>query len=126
MSPPLKPLPIKDRISMIFLQYGQVDVRGGAFVLIDKQGERMHIPVGSIACIMLEPGTRVSHAAIKLAATVGTLLVWVGESVPHTRGDEPGYNLAHRNVNYFLYNQGMEHFEATASQQQRVCACSCR
>jgi CRISPR-associated protein Cas1 len=29
---------------------------------------------------MLEPGTRVSHAAIKLAAQVGTLLVWVGEA----------------------------------------------
>ena len=29
---------------------------------------------------MLEPGTRVSHAAIKLAAQVGTLLIWVGEA----------------------------------------------
>ena len=63
MLPPLKPLPMKDRISMVFLRYGQVDVRDGALVLIDKQGERMHIPVGSIACIMLEPGTRVSHPA---------------------------------------------------------------
>jgi CRISPR-associated protein Cas1 len=29
---------------------------------------------------MLEPGTRVSHAAAALAARVGTLLVWVGEA----------------------------------------------
>lgn len=71
---------MKDRISMIFLEYGQVDVLDGAFVLVDKNGVRTHIPVGSVACIMLEPGTRVSHAAIKLAATVGTLLVWVGEA----------------------------------------------
>ncbi|MGB0732388.1 MAG: type I-E CRISPR-associated endonuclease Cas1e [Pontibacterium sp.] len=77
---PLKPIPIKDRQSMIFLQYGQVDVIDGAFVLVDKNGVRTHIPVGSVVCIMLEPGTRVSHAAIKLAATVGTLLVWVGEA----------------------------------------------
>ncbi|WP_072325592.1 type I-E CRISPR-associated endonuclease Cas1e [Marinospirillum alkaliphilum] len=77
---PLKPIPIKDRVSMIFLQYGQIDVVDGAFVLIDKTGIRTHIPVGSVACIMLEPGTRVSHAAIKLASTVGTLLVWVGEA----------------------------------------------
>jgi len=78
--PPLKPIPMKDRVSMIFLEYGQVDVLDGAFVLLDKKGVRTHIPVGSIACIMLEPGTRVSHAAIKLAATVGTLMVWVGEA----------------------------------------------
>lgn len=77
---PLKPIPLKDRTSMIFLQYGQVDVIDGAFVLLDKTGIRTHVPVGSIACIMLEPGTRVSHAAIKLAAAVGTLLVWVGEA----------------------------------------------
>ena len=77
---PLKPIPIKNRISMIFLQYGQIDVKDGAFVLIDENGTRTHIPVGSVACIMLEPGTRVSHAAIKLASTVGTLLVWVGEA----------------------------------------------
>ncbi|MCL5974960.1 MAG: type I-E CRISPR-associated endonuclease Cas1e [Gammaproteobacteria bacterium] len=77
---PLKPIPMKDRVSMIFLQYGQVDVKDGAFVLIDKNGVRTHIPVGGIACIMLEPGTRVSHAAIRLAAQVGTLMVWIGEA----------------------------------------------
>jgi CRISPR-associated protein Cas1 len=78
--PPLKPIPIKDRNSMIFLQYGQIDVLDGAFVVIDQTGIRTHIPVGSVTCIMLEPGTRVSHAAIKLAAQVGTLLIWVGEA----------------------------------------------
>lgn len=80
MLPPLKPLPMKDRISMIFIQYGQIDVLDGAFVVIDQNGVRTHIPVGSVACIMLEPGTRVSHAAVHLASTVGTLLVWVGEA----------------------------------------------
>lgn len=77
---PLKPIPIKDRNSMIFIGMGQIDVKDGAFVVIDKNGERMHIPVGSVVCIMLEPGTRVSHAAVKLAATTGTLLIWVGEA----------------------------------------------
>ena len=78
---PLKPIPIKDRVSMIFIYYGRVDVRDGAFVVVDDvNGERKHIPVGSVACIMLEPGTRISHAAVKLAATVGTLLIWVGEA----------------------------------------------
>lgn len=78
---PLKPIPMKDRVSMIFVGMGRIDVKDGAFVVVDEvNGERKHIPVGSVACIMLEPGTRVSHAAVKLAATVGTLLIWVGES----------------------------------------------
>lgn len=77
---PLKPIPIKNRQSMVFVGRGQLDVRDGAFVVVDEvNGERMHIPVGSLVCILLEPGARISHAAVKLAATVGTLLIWVGE-----------------------------------------------
>lgn len=65
---------------MIFIEKGRIDVLDGAFVVVDKGGIRTHVPVGSVACIMLEPGTRVSHAAAALAARVGTLLVWVGEA----------------------------------------------
>ncbi len=80
MLPPLKPIAIKARVSMVFIEKGQIDVKDGAFVVIDENGIRTHIPVGSIACIMLEPGTRVSHSAAALAARAGTLLVWVGEA----------------------------------------------
>ena len=78
--PPLKPLPIKERISVVFVEYGEIDMLDGAFVVVDAKGVRTHIPVGGVACIMLEPGTRVSHRAVALAARVGTLLVWVGEA----------------------------------------------
>ncbi len=78
--PPLKPIPIKDRISVLFLERGNLDVLDGAFVLVDKTGVRTHIPVGGVACLMLEPGIRVSHAAAVLASRVGCLLVWVGEA----------------------------------------------
>lgn len=80
MLPTLKPIAMKERISMLFLEYGQLDVLDGAFVLVDKTGVRIHIPVGSVACLMLEPGIRVSHAAVTLASRVGCLLVWVGEA----------------------------------------------
>lgn len=80
MLPKLKPIAMKERISLIFIEKGNIDVIDGAFVVIDKTGVRTHIPVGSVACIMLEPGTRVSHAAVNLAARAGTLLTWVGEA----------------------------------------------
>lgn len=76
----LKPLPIKERISVVFVERGEIDMLDGAFVVVDANGVRTHIPVGGVACIMLEPGTRVSHRAAALAARVGTLLVWVGEA----------------------------------------------
>lgn len=78
--PPLKPIPIKERLSIMYVEKGQLDVLDGAFVMVDVTGVRTHIPVGGVACLMLEPGTRVSHAACALAARVGTLLVWIGEA----------------------------------------------
>jgi CRISPR-associated protein Cas1 len=80
MLPPLRPIALKERVSLVFLERGQLDVLDGAFVLVDASGVRTHIPVGGVACLMLEPGIRVSHAAVVLAARVGTLLVWVGEA----------------------------------------------
>ncbi|MBN8441939.1 MAG: type I-E CRISPR-associated endonuclease Cas1 [Thauera sp.] len=85
MLPPLKPIQIKERLSIVFVEKGEIDVVDGAFVVVDQQGFRVrpvltHIPVGGVACIMLEPGTRISHRAAALAARVGTLLVWVGEA----------------------------------------------
>jgi CRISP-associated protein Cas1 len=77
---PPRPIPIKDRSSIVFVEKGQIDVLDGAFVVIDAHGIRTHIPVGGFVCVMLEPGTRVSHAAVALAARAGTLLVWVGEA----------------------------------------------
>lgn len=78
--PPLKPLPIKDRISVLYVERGNLDVLDGAFVVVDKTGIRTHIPIGGVACLMLEPGARVSHSAVVLAARVGCLLVWIGEA----------------------------------------------
>ncbi|MBU1656512.1 MAG: type I-E CRISPR-associated endonuclease Cas1e [Gammaproteobacteria bacterium] len=79
MLPDLSPIPIKERLSLLFVERCRVDVVDNAFVMIDKEGVRTHVPVGGIACLMLEPGVRLSHRAAHLAAKTGTLLVWVGE-----------------------------------------------
>jgi CRISPR-associated protein Cas1 len=79
MLPDLTPIPIKERNSILFVERCHVDVRDGAFVMIDKEGTRTHVPVGGVACLLLEPGVRLSHRAAALAAKVGALLVWVGE-----------------------------------------------
>jgi CRISPR-associated protein Cas1 len=78
--PPPHPIPIRDRASILFIGKGQLDVIDGAFVVVDEGGVRTVIPVGGLVCLMLEPGSRVSHAAVVLAARAGTLLIWVGEA----------------------------------------------
>lgn len=78
LTPP-RPIPIKDRAGYVFVEKGRLDVLDGAFVVVDKTGVRTHIPVGGLATIFLEPGARISHAAVALASAVGCLLIWVGE-----------------------------------------------
>jgi CRISPR-associated protein Cas1 len=78
--PPPRPIPIRERASIMFIEKGRLDVLDGAFVVVDENGVRTHIPVGGVVCLMLEPGTRTSHAAVALAARAGTLLIWVGEA----------------------------------------------
>ncbi|MBI4000569.1 MAG: subtype I-E CRISPR-associated endonuclease Cas1, partial [Nitrospira defluvii] len=36
--PPLKPIAIKERLSVLYIEYGQLDVLDGAFVVVDKNG----------------------------------------------------------------------------------------
>jgi CRISPR-associated protein Cas1 len=79
-APPPLPIPLKERASIVFVGKGHLDVLDGAFVLVDANGVRTVIPVGGLAAIMLEPGTRTSHAAVSLAASAGTLLIWTGEA----------------------------------------------
>jgi CRISPR-associated protein Cas1 len=70
---------MKDRSSLVFVERARLDVADGAFVSVNSDGSRTQIPVGGLAGIMLEPGARISHAAVALAARVGTLITWVGE-----------------------------------------------
>jgi CRISPR-associated protein Cas1 len=78
--PPPRPIPISERASILFVEKGRLDVLDGAFVMVDEGGVRTHIPIGGLVCLMLQPGTRTSHAAVALAARAGTLLIWVGEA----------------------------------------------
>lgn len=79
LSPP-KLIPLKERASLVFIERANLDVLDGAFVSVNADGTRTQIPIGGLAGIMLEPGVRISHAAIAFAARTGTLITWVGEA----------------------------------------------
>ncbi len=78
--PPPKPIPLKDRSQLVFVEKARLDVKDGAFVAVNANGTRTLIPVGGLAGLMLEPGARISHAAVALAGRTGTLVTWVGEA----------------------------------------------
>lgn len=42
---PLKPIPIRERVSIVFLEHGRLDMINQAFVITDAQGTRTQIPI---------------------------------------------------------------------------------
>ena len=77
--PPDIRIPLRDRDPFVYVRRGFVDVEDGAVVLADVNGTRMQIPVGALACLLLEPGISITHAAVKACADEDCLLVWCGE-----------------------------------------------
>ena len=41
----------------------------------------MPIPVSGVTCLLLGPGTNVTHAAIRIMADSGCMVIWCGEGV---------------------------------------------
>lgn len=68
----------KDRISTLFLGPGTVSIDKGSLLYTNKDTSSQ-IPAGQFSAIFLEPGTSVTHAAVKLCAEQGCSLHWVGE-----------------------------------------------
>lgn len=72
-------MPMKSRISIFSVERGTIEVEGNALAVTDVTGIRAQLPVGATAVLMLEPGTTITHAAVKLCAESRTLIIWSGE-----------------------------------------------
>ncbi len=67
-----------DRWSHLYLEHGRLDQEADSLTFHDKEG-LLPIPIDQLALVMLGPGTRVSHAAMKALAENNCLACWVGE-----------------------------------------------
>ena len=77
-----KELPkLRDSISYIYIDHARVEQDNRSLVFICKDG-KVPIPVAALTCIVLGPGTSITHAAVKTASENGC-------HSPHVCGDEP-------------------------------------
>ena len=69
---------LRDSISYLYMEHAKIEQEDSSIVAIREDG-RIPIPVSSVTCLLLGPGTRVTHAAIKAAADNGCMIIWCGE-----------------------------------------------
>ncbi|CAM3605337.1 type I-E CRISPR-associated endonuclease Cas1 [Micrococcus flavus] len=70
---------VADRLSFVYLERATVHRDGNAITATDQDGV-LHIPSAALGCLLLGPGTRVTHAAMSLLGDSGASVVWVGEN----------------------------------------------
>lgn len=94
----LQELPrLKDSISYIYFEHTIIEREANALVAIDKNG-RTSIPVAATTCLMLGPGTSITHAAICVASENGCLIIWCGEGGTRFYASGGGETRSSRNL----------------------------
>lgn len=69
---------VEDRLSSVYVERSHIDRADNAIVIVNK-ARTVRVPAAFVASLMIGPGTRVTHAAIRLLADSGTAVAWVGE-----------------------------------------------
>lgn len=71
---------LRDSISYIYVEYGSIEQDQKSIALIRKD-EKIPIPISSTTVILMGPGTRISHAAVKAMSSSGCSAVWCGSEM---------------------------------------------
>lgn len=75
----LRELPtVEDRLSFLYLEHCVVHREENSLTMRDELGE-VRVPAAAISCLLLGPGTTVSHQAMVLMAECGVSCVWTGQ-----------------------------------------------
>lgn len=79
MAKDLHELPkLRDSITYIYVEHAVIEREDSSIVLIRKTG-RTPVPIAATTCLLLGPGTRITHAAIRAICENGCMAVWCGE-----------------------------------------------
>lgn len=79
MAKDLRELPkLRDSISYLYIEHAVIEQEDASIIVLREDG-KIPVPVSSLTCLLLGPGTNITHAAVRAAADNGCMLVWCGE-----------------------------------------------
>ena len=71
---------LRDSISYIYLEHCQIEQEELSISIIRKN-ERIPVPISSTTCLLIGPGTNITHAAVKAMSENGCTAIWCGENL---------------------------------------------
>ena len=70
---------VKDKYPFLYLERGRLEIDDSSTKWIDCDGNVVRLPIATLNCLLLGPGTSVTHEAIKVLAAANCNVCWVGE-----------------------------------------------
>jgi len=69
---------VRDSWSYLYVEHAVVEQDDKAIAVLDKEG-RTQVPCAALSLLMLGPGTKITHNAVRTLAENGCMVAWVGE-----------------------------------------------
>ncbi|ABZ82805.1 crispr-associated protein cas1 [Heliomicrobium modesticaldum Ice1] len=88
---------LTDSISYLYVEHAVVEQEAKAIALWREDG-KVQVPCASLSVLMLGPGTKVSHAAMRTLADCGCSVLWVGEGGLRVYGQGMGETRSSSNL----------------------------
>ena len=70
---------LEDSISYIYIEHAIIERSDSAIIAIQEAG-KTPIPIAAMTCLLLGPGTKITHAAIRALCDNGCMAIWCGEN----------------------------------------------
>lgn len=85
---------VKDKYPFVYLERGRLEIDDSSVKWIDSEGGIIRLPIATINCLLLGPGTSITHEAVKVIASANCSVCWVGEDALlfYAAGQTPTFN----------------------------------
>jgi CRISPR-associated protein Cas1 len=70
---------VKDKYPFIYLERGRLEIDDSSVKWIDCDANVVRLPIATLNCLLLGPGTSITHEAVKVIAQSNCSICWVGE-----------------------------------------------
>lgn len=70
---------VKDKYPFVYLERGRLEIDDASVKWIDCDNNVVRLPIATLNCLLLGPGTTITHEAVKVIAQSNCSLCWVGE-----------------------------------------------
>lgn len=70
---------VSSKYPFIYLERGRLEIDDSSVKWIDCDGNVIRLPIATLNCLLLGPGTAITHEAVKVIAAANCAVCWVGE-----------------------------------------------